>query len=74
MKKLARALKKVAEASELIEQSAWLIGSKSDPSFMYGVFIGSRQLATGLLGIDSDLELTGMLRPQNKHEPVEELH
>ena len=74
MKRLVRALKKVAEAGELMETPAWLLGSKKDPSYTYGVIIASRELAVSLLGVDDDLEITGMLRPSNRVQDGEELH
>ena len=62
VKRLARALRHTANAGDLLELPAWVVGSKEDPSFLYGVFICSREIVVEILKLDSDLEITGMLK------------
>jgi len=72
--KFAKALKKVTEASEIIDMPAFVLGSKSDPSFSYGVFICSREVLSEILKISDDFEIIGMLRSTTYRDLAEQLH
>ena len=61
-KKFIRALKKAAESGDLLDMPTWLLGSKEDPSFVYGVIIGTRELVSSILVLDSDFEIKCMIR------------
>ena len=66
--KLTRALKRIAEGGELLEFPTWLIGSHEDAQFVYGVFIGSRELMASILEINKDFRVVGRLETTREQE------
>ena len=70
---LSRALRSAVHAGDCLELPVYIFGSKSNPEILYGMIIGTREMAIAVLSENDDLEITGMLKSQNLAE-VEELN
>lgn len=71
---LARALKKAADAGDMVGLPTWIIGSKEDPSFIYGIVLAPRELVSAIISLDDDLMITGMVKNKEERDADQSLH
>jgi len=53
---------------------AFVLGSRQDPTFLYGVVLCHRELLAEIVALDRDLEVIGTLKSNNVKGDKEGLH
>ena len=59
---LDQGLRRVQDVCDALDLPAFVIGDEHNPDVMYGIWIGSRELAAALIAIEEGIVIAGMVQ------------
>jgi hypothetical protein len=73
-KALDEGLRRVQSVCDVLDLPAFVIGDEHDGSVIYGIIIGSRELAAAIVGIEEGMCIAGMISSASSQQAKNDLN